>query len=111
MTVDNLVALAQSVCFQNGRTYPNHLRAMASQWNREGMEIASVWADLRSALAQGLPVEPLDLLLRKRHAAKVAEADAKLAAACPVLSNEQRYVRHEWPRQSSDINWRGFDDN
>jgi hypothetical protein len=110
MTVDNLVALAQSVCAQNGRVYPTHLRAMAAQWNRESIEISTIWADLRAALASGRPIEPLDNLIRRRHAERVALADAKLKAACPKLSIEQRYVQHDWPRVSSDTHWRGVDE-
>jgi hypothetical protein len=109
MTVDQLIAKSQMVCAQNGRVYPGHLRQMAAQWNREGMSISSVFAELESALAQGLPVEGIDGLIRKRHAEKVAILDARTKSQCTPLPESKRYVPHQWPRQPVNY-WRGPSD-
>jgi hypothetical protein len=92
MTVDEMVAQAQMVCAQNGRVYPSHLRQMASQWSREGISIASIWGELKNALGHGWPIEPIDNLIRRRHAEKVAVQDARLKASCPP-----------WPEGGYDV--------
>jgi hypothetical protein len=107
--IDQMILEAERICRTNDRVLPRHLRQSLTTWVREGMSIDSVWGDLKNALALGLPIEPLDILIRKRHADKIAIQDKRLRESCPRLTNEQRYVRHEWPREAVN-HWQGFPD-
>jgi hypothetical protein len=108
--IDRHMWEAERVCRTNDRVLPRHLRQYLTTWAREGMSISSVWTELKNALAHGLPVEPLDNLIRRRHSEKVAADDARTKLQCPPLPESQRYVPHQWKRGSADTNWQGPSD-